>query len=41
MTLTPSPAFDALNWLKETANATCLDLSQPMQNGIPIHPAHP
>jgi len=41
MTSHPSGSFNARNWLDHTHDATWIDLSQPMQKGIPIHPAHP
>lgn len=34
-------AFDAAAWLAAAARARLIDLSQPMQKGMPIHPAHP
>lgn len=33
--------FDLEQWLAGVAVAQCFDLSQPMQKGMPIHPAHP
>jgi kynurenine formamidase len=33
--------FEVDQWLSDVANARCFDLSQSMQKGMPIHPAHP
>jgi kynurenine formamidase len=33
--------FDPAAWLTSTAGARHIDLSHPMQKGMPIHPAHP
>jgi kynurenine formamidase len=33
--------FDYQRWLDAGRRARCLDLSHPMQKGMPIHPAHP
>lgn len=36
-----SSAFDVDDWLTATRQARQIDLSHPMQKGMPIHPAHP
>lgn len=36
-----SPGFDFADWLRAAAAARHIDLSHPMQKGMPIHPAHP
>lgn len=37
----PAGPFSAERWLAATARARQIDLSHPMQKGMPIHPAHP
>lgn len=40
-TVYPSTMFNVKNWLGITQGARQIDLSHPMQKGMPIHPAHP
>ncbi|HEY9214951.1 MAG TPA: cyclase family protein [Ancylobacter sp.] len=40
-TSTRVPEFGTDAWLSATAKARQIDLSHPMQKGMPIHPAHP
>ncbi|UJX46255.1 cyclase family protein [Xanthobacter sp. YC-JY1] len=41
VTPAPSRSFDFEDWLKAAQAARRIDLSHPMQKGMPIHPAHP
>ena len=41
MVMSAAASFDASRWLEATGRARQLDLSHPLQKGMPIHPAHP
>ena len=41
MVMNAAAGFDASHWLEATGRARQIDLSHPLQKGMPIHPAHP